>query len=178
MVISMSRVVSRTARTLDPGRVLFLASAFVAFAWLAVSASCAQPPESNADQTSSPSALPALAGTSWQLVKFQGSDGTTLTPDDRTKYTIEFAADGQLNARIDCNRGRSTWSSNGASQLQFGPLASTRAQCAPESLYDQIVRQWANVRSFVIRDRHLYLALTADGGIYEFEPTPEGQASP
>ena len=174
----MSRVVSRTARTLDPGRVLFLTSALVAFAWLAVSASCAQPPEFEAGQASSPSAVPALAGTSWQLVKFEGSDGTTLTPDDRTKYTIEFAADGQLNARIDCNRGRSTWSASGASQLQFGPLASTRAQCAPESLYDQIVRQWTHVGSFVIRDRHLYLALMADGGIYEFEPTPPGRASP
>jgi len=25
----------------------------------------------------------SLEGTSWQLVKFQGGDGTTLTPDDR-----------------------------------------------------------------------------------------------
>ena len=38
----------------------------------------------------SPSTTPnanALQGTAWQLVKFQGSDGTTLTPDDRGKYT-------------------------------------------------------------------------------------------
>jgi hypothetical protein len=27
-----------------------------------------------------------LAGTSWQLVKFQSSDGKTLTPDDKAKY--------------------------------------------------------------------------------------------
>jgi len=33
-----------------------------------------------------------LSGTSWQLVKFQGSDDTTLTPDDRSKYTIAFGA--------------------------------------------------------------------------------------
>ena len=32
----------------------------------------------------------ALRGTSWQLVKFQGGDGTTLTPDDRSKYTLDF----------------------------------------------------------------------------------------
>jgi hypothetical protein len=38
------------------------------------------------------SADASLEGTSWQLVKFQGADGKTLTPDDRTKYTIEFAA--------------------------------------------------------------------------------------
>ena len=29
-----------------------------------------------------------LGGTSWQLVKFQGSDGRTLTPGDKSKYTI------------------------------------------------------------------------------------------
>ena len=28
-----------------------------------------------------------LGGTSWRLVKFQGSDETTLTPDDRAKCT-------------------------------------------------------------------------------------------
>jgi hypothetical protein len=37
-----------------------------------------------------------LAGTSWQLVKFQGGDGTALTPDDGAKYTIEFGAGEQL----------------------------------------------------------------------------------
>jgi len=113
-----------------------------------------------------------LAGTSWQLVKFESSDDTTLTPDDRAKYTIEFAADGELIARIDCNRGRGTWNTSGPSQLGFGPLALTRAQCAPGSLHDQIVKQWSNIRSYVIRDGHLFLALKADGGIYEFEPSP------
>jgi heat shock protein HslJ len=111
----------------------------------------------------------ALAGT-WQLVKFQGSDGRTLTPDDRAKYTIDFAAGGQLPARIDCNRGRGTWKSSGPNQIQLGPLGLTRAKCAPGSLHDQIVKQWGNIRSFVIKDGHLFLALMADGGIYEFEP--------
>src|SRR5262252_5611690 len=49
-----------------------------------------------------------LAGTSWQLVKFHGSDDTILAPDDRAKYTIAFGADGRLIARIDCNRGTGT----------------------------------------------------------------------
>jgi heat shock protein HslJ len=79
------------------------------------------------------------AGTSWQLVEFQGSDDRTLTPDDRAKYTIEFAAGGQLIARIDCNRGRGTWKSSGSNQIAFGPMALTRAQCPPGSLHDQIV---------------------------------------
>ena len=111
-----------------------------------------------------------LRGTSWQLVKFQGGDDKTLTPDDRSKYTIEFASDARLNVGIDCNRGRGTWKSSGANQLQFGPLALTRAKCPPGSLHDQIVKQWSYIRSFVIKDGHLFLSLMADGGIYEFEP--------
>jgi hypothetical protein len=30
----------------------------------------------------------------------------------------------------------------------------------------------------VIRDRHLFLSLMADGGIYEFEPAQPSQTSP
>ena len=120
--------------------------------------------------TLSQSATPNLSGTSWQLVKFQGSDDKTLTPDDKTKYTIQFNTDGVLSARIDCNRGRGTWKSSGASQLQLGPLALTRAMCPPGSLHDQIVKHWNFIRSYIIRDDHLFLSLMADGGIYEFEP--------
>jgi uncharacterized lipoprotein YbaY len=37
------------------------------------------------------------------------------------------------------------------------------------------VKQWPYVRSYVIRDGHLFLSLMADGGIYAFEPlSPEG----
>jgi len=121
-------------------------------------------------QAAGPSTSPGLQGTSWQLVKFQGGDSKTLVPDDGAKYTIEFGASGQLTARIDCNRGRGSWSSGGPSQLQLGPLALTRAACPPGSLHDQIVKQWSNVRSYVLKDGHLFLSLMADGGIYEFQP--------
>ena len=115
-------------------------------------------------------AITDLGGTAWQLVRFQGGDDKTLTPDDKSKYTIQFNTDGSISARIDCNRGRGTWKSSGASQLQLGPLALTRAMCPPGSLHDQIVRQWEHVRSYVIKNDHLFLSLMADGGIYEFEP--------
>ncbi|HEY6120105.1 MAG TPA: META domain-containing protein [Pyrinomonadaceae bacterium] len=111
-----------------------------------------------------------LGGTSWQLVKFQGSNDSTLTPDDRSKYTIALGTDGRVTARIDCNRGRGTWKSSGPNQIQFGPLALTRAMCPPGSLHDQIAKHWNLVRSYIIKDGHLFLSLMADGGIYEFEP--------
>jgi heat shock protein HslJ len=120
--------------------------------------------------SSSPEGPAALEGTRWQLVKFVGGDDRTLTPDDPTKYTIEFAADGSVVAQIDCNRGRGTWKATPYNQLELGPLALTRAQCPEGSLHDQIVKQWPNVRSFLIRDGHLFLALKIDSGIYEFAP--------
>jgi para-nitrobenzyl esterase len=113
-----------------------------------------------------------LEGTTWQLVKFQGGDDRILTPDDPVKYTIEFASDGRLSARLDCNRGRGTWKATAEGQLELGPLALTRAKCPDGSLHDHIVKQWAYIRSFVIQDGHLFLSLMADGGIYEFAPAP------
>ena len=115
-----------------------------------------------------------LGGTSWRLVQFEGGDGTTLKPDDPAKYTIAFGTDGRLSARIDCNRGTSTWKSSAPSHLELGPLALTRAMCPPESLHDQIVKQWPYVRSYVMKDGHLFVSLLADGGIYEFEPLSTG----
>ena len=111
-----------------------------------------------------------LAGTSWQLIRFQGGDGLVLTPDDRSKYTMALDANGSVAARIDCNRGRGTWMSKGPGNIEFGPLALTRALCPPESLHDRIVRQWNSVRSYLIKDGHLFLGLIADGGVYEFAP--------
>jgi heat shock protein HslJ len=116
-----------------------------------------------------PSTSSDLEGTSWQLVRFQGGNDTTRTPDDGGKYTIEFRAGGQLNARIDCNRGRGTWKSSGPNQLHLGPLTLTRAKCPGGSLHDQIVKHWEFIRSYVIKDGRLFLSLMADGGIYEFE---------
>jgi para-nitrobenzyl esterase len=123
-----------------------------------------------APQQPAPQAATELGGTSWQLVKFEGGDGTVLTPDDKSKYTIAFGTDGRVSVRIDCNRGSGTYTSTTPPQLEFGPLALTRAACPPGSLHDQIVKQWPFVRSYILRDGHLFLSLMADGGIYEFEP--------
>lgn len=111
-----------------------------------------------------------LVDTSWRLVQFEGGDGQVLTPDDPSKYTLRFNADGSVIVLLDCNRGRSTWRSAGPNQLELGPLALTRAMCPPGSLHDHFVKQWNYIRSYVTRDGHLFLALMADGGIYELEP--------
>jgi len=111
-----------------------------------------------------------LQGTSWQLVRFQGGDDRVLVPDERAKYTVAFGEDGVFNVRFDCNRGRGAWRSAQKNQLEFGPMALTRAQCPPGSLHDQLVKHWPYIRSYTLKDGRLFLALMADGGIYELEP--------
>ena len=119
-----------------------------------------------------PGAGESLVGTSWQLVKFQGGDGQVIAPDERANYSVAFAGDGTFNVQFDCNRGRGGWKSSGKNQLEFGPMALTRAMCPPGSLHDQLVKHWPFVRSYVMQDGRLYLALMADGGIYEFMASP------
>jgi para-nitrobenzyl esterase len=116
-----------------------------------------------------------LSGTSWQLVKFQGPDERTFTPDDRSKYTIKFGTDGRVVARVDCNRASSTWKVNAKGELQFGSWSRTSTKCGPGSLHDQIVNDGADVRNFAIKDGHLFLSRMADGGYYELEPMPGGK---
>jgi uncharacterized protein YecT (DUF1311 family)/heat shock protein HslJ len=129
------------------------------------------------DQAPAANDATPLAGTSWQLVRFQGGDDAVLTPDDGSKYTITFGRDGVAAVRLDCNRGRGPWTSPGANRLELGTLAITRAFCGPGSLHDQIVKQWGNIRSYVVKDGHLFLSLMADGGIYEFEPVTASTAA-
>src|SRR5262249_11396752 len=93
-----------------------------------------------------------------------------LKPDSASNYTVEFRTDSTVAVRLDCNRGRGTWVSRSASQLELGPLALTRAMCPHMALHDQLAKQWPSIRSYVLRDTHLFLSLMADGGTYEFEP--------
>ncbi len=118
-------------------------------------------------------ALPAgaeLGGTSWRLVGIASMDDSTWTPQEPDRYTLELRGDRSVAIAADCNRGDGTWASDRPGQLRFGPLATTRALCPPESLSERYLEQFPWVRSYVIREGHLFLATMADGSIIEFEP--------
>jgi para-nitrobenzyl esterase len=126
-----------------------------------------------AQKPTAPATGAALQGTSWQLMRFKsGDDDRTLSPGDRAKYTIAFGTDGQVSMRLDCNRGTGTWKSPQSGQLQFGPLATTRALCPPGSHFDRLVQDMEHVATFALKGGRLYLTLTEDGGMYEFERLP------
>lgn len=111
-----------------------------------------------------------LAGTSWQLVKIMGMDDSVDAPDDRSLYTLSFDSEGGAAMQADCNRGKGSWMSESAGQLRFGPIAGTRALCPPESISEKYLSQFEWVRSYVLKNGHLFLATMADGSIIEFEP--------
>ena len=138
-------------------------------ATLAILASCGAPGRAPSESTT-----PGLAGTAWRLLKLQAGDGTVARADEGATYTLELHADGSLTARVDCNRGRGTWSSTGPGHLRLGLLALTRAMCPPGSLHDRVLKDWSLVRSYVVREGRLYLSPTADGGMQEFGPTSGG----
>lgn len=116
-----------------------------------------------------------LAGTRWQLDSIDYMDDTSFTPDGSAKYTLEFDATGMVGMQADCNRLRGSYAYNAPSGLEFGALLSTRAACPPGSLYHRVVKDMPFVRSFVIKNGRLHLALMADGGIYNYSPMPSGQ---
>jgi heat shock protein HslJ len=130
--------------------------------------------------TTLPSADP-LVGTRWHLAAIQSMDDAqgTVRPTEPSRYTLEFGADGRVAVRLDCNRGVATWKAHPASpaerdrasgQLQLGPLASTRAACAPDSLAPRLAGSWPFVRGYVVESGRLHLSLMADGGILTWLP--------
>ena len=114
-----------------------------------------------------------LADTSWRLVQIMSMDDSVDVPDEISKYTLELRAGGEASMRADCNRGIGSWTSESTGQLQFGPIAATRALCPPGSLSEKYLAQFEWVRSYVMKGGHLFLATMADGSIIEFEPVSD-----
>jgi hypothetical protein len=54
----------------------------------------------------------------------------------------------------------------------------TRATCPQTPLNAQIAMQWTSIRSYALRDAHLFLLLGSKGGTYEFEPANARAAEP
>lgn len=125
-----------------------------------------------------PTLLPfaGLGGSEWRLVEFQSMDDAqgVTRPADPARYTLAFASDGALSARLDCNRGMGTWRNDLANAtggtLVFGPMAVTKVLCPEPTMGEWLERQLPNVRNFTIRDGKMHMALMADGGIIVWEP--------
>lgn len=118
---------------------------------------------------------PVLDGTAWRLLRFESPDDAApvLRPGDPQAYTLSFGQDGRLAARLDCNRGSGPWQATAADaqggSLRIGPLASTRALCAPDPIGKRLPRDLEDITSYRLRDGILYTSLPVDAGIYVWE---------
>ena len=71
-----------------------------------------------------PAIVSALTPVVWQWTALELADGTTESPGDPTKYTIQFRPAGRYVIQADCNGGGGEYSVDGAA-LQLGPTAIT-----------------------------------------------------
>jgi heat shock protein HslJ len=114
---------------------------------------------------------PSLIGVVWEWQVFRGGDDSVLRPDHPERYTLEFLPNGKLAIQAGCNRATGTYTTDDPRlDLEVGGV--TRATCPEGSLMEQYLRDLSDVRSFVMREGRLYLALRIDAGISEFRPRP------
>jgi uncharacterized protein YecT (DUF1311 family) len=155
-----------------PGALALLAALLAALL-----SACAETPRGPSGPAAPPAApvgsavTPApFIGPTWWLVAHRSMDDAIGTRHPAAPYSLRFEPDGTLLLRAHCNRGRGRWLYDEPSGLRLGPLALTRAACAPTGLYDRVVTDLDYVRSFVMKDGGLFLATLADGAILEFRP--------
>jgi para-nitrobenzyl esterase len=125
------------------------------------------------DQTAAPApaasdsaGLASPVGNAWKWESTQ-TPVERFTPDDPSRYTVEFLPDSTLVAQLDCNRGHGRYRMDGQS-IEIPPFAITRAMCPPGSLGDQFAKQLNAGRHWFFRGDTLYIDLFADSGTMKF----------
>jgi putative lipoprotein len=110
-----------------------------------------------------------LLGT-WQWLRSTYNDDTELVVDDPSRYTVEFKADGTLGIQADCNQLSWTYTREGESLSinDFGP--TTLAQCPPDSLDQQFLKDLREVATYGMHEGNLVLNIRADVGNMIFQP--------
>jgi heat shock protein HslJ len=100
-----------------------------------------------------------LAGTSWNLVSYRGTDGTTVDAFAGQTATLSFAADGTFSADTGCNIANGTFESDGTSlRMQVGP--TTQRACADDAANRQettLIAAFGEVDGFAVADNELTL---------------------
>jgi heat shock protein HslJ len=147
-----------------------------AAAVLALLAGGALAPLATAFQASpeaTPGAGAVLTPVVWQWTSLELADGTTESPPDPSKYTIQFRPDGLYFLQVDCNSGSGEYTVNG-SDLQLSPAATTLMLCPEGSLDTVFAPPLAEVVSFAYEDEALVLTLANDAGVLRFAPALTG----
>ena len=132
---------------------------------LVVMAACS--PAEQEDEDSN--VVASLEGSNWHLVQLTVLGGFVFTPDDSSKYRLNFRSENRLTGTSDCNTIGGAWVQEN-SALRFEPFSTTRSLCAPGSLHNNLVLYLKDTATYSFRDDHLVLRTPTDGVEIELKP--------
>ncbi len=104
----------------------------------------------------------ALSGTDWQLQTIRQPDGTEQTPANPSDFTLTFEA-GQMGGKADCNNVSAGYEIAEDGTIVLGPMITTLAMCAPESLYDAYTLALGQVTGYTLEGDMLTLTFGENG---------------
>ncbi|MFQ4139879.1 META domain-containing protein [Nodosilinea sp. PGN35] len=116
--------------------------------------------------------VPPLTGSVWELQQIQMNDDTLLTANPPQNYTAEFAKDGQVFVRADCNRaiGQFTEFPDGRIAITLGP--TTLAACPEGSISSQFLQAMNDANIYFFQNNDLFIDLKLGSGTMQFSGTP------
>jgi para-nitrobenzyl esterase len=104
----------------------------------------------------------------WELVELTELGGAPVAIADPSRYRLQFLPEGELIARLDCNRGRGSYiAADGV--LTVTPLAITRMLCPPDS-HDATFRRLLHATTSYGFDADGFLLLSGDEGVLRLRP--------
>ncbi|HEU0165724.1 MAG TPA: META domain-containing protein, partial [Thermomicrobiales bacterium] len=116
---------------------------------------------------------PALSAATWQWLPDDGGQLATPAAADLSRYTITFGDDGSLSVTADCNKGNSSYLTNG-DQIAIRGIALTRAYCPQGSLGGQFAARIETATAYTIGNGQLTLTTPAGDLVFSAQATREG----
>lgn len=124
-----------------------------------------------------PRVVNVLANTQWRLVEFQSMDDAqgTRRPESPARYVLRLDADGTATLWMNCNRVTGSWVAEPAGKsagreaggkFEFSHVPERTKPCPRPGMEENMLRHMPRVRSFVLKQGRLHLAVMADSGFY------------
>lgn len=113
----------------------------------------------------------SLTGVTWQWQGSQYSNDTSATPEDPSKYTIEFAEDGTYSGNADCNSIGGEYTLEDSS-IAISPGPTTLIGCPEGSLGSEFTRDLEAAAIVFFQEGDLLIDLFADAGTMRFSAAP------
>ena len=109
---------------------------------------------------------PSITEVIWHWASFTDPKGG-YDVDNPEMYTIFLSDNGTMTIKADCNEANTSYELSD-STISMGPIATTLAECSPESLSSDFLINLQMARVYFVQDGNLFFDLEADGGTMKF----------